>query len=100
MKKFFFLTLITTLSISVIAQNKEPYLTKSLSKESVKSTEVQTSGGSISVTGVSSAAETKVEVFISSNMGRENTLSKEETEKRLQKYDLNVSVSNDKLTAI
>jgi hypothetical protein len=33
-------------------------------------------------------------------MGRENTLSKEEIEKRLQKYDLNISVSNNKLTAI
>jgi hypothetical protein len=100
MKKFFFLTLITTFSISVIAQNKEPYMTKSLSSESVKSTEVQTSGGSISVTGVNSAAETKVEVYIASNMGRDNSLSKEEIEKRLQKYDLNVSVSNNKLTAI
>jgi len=100
MKKIFFLTLITALSISVIAQNKEPYMTKSLSKESVKSTEVQTSGGSISVTGVNAVAETKVEVYISSNMGRENTLSKEEIEKRLQKYDLTVSVSNNKLTAI
>ena len=100
MKKLFFLTLITALSISIIAQNKEPYMTKSLSSESVKSTEVQTSGGSISVTGVSSTGETKVEVYISSNMGRENTLSKEEIEKRLQKYDLNISVSNNKLTAI
>jgi len=100
MKKFFFLTLITALSIAVVAQNKEPYMTKSLSSESVKSTEVQTSGGSISVTGVSSTGETKVEVYISSNMGRENTLSKEEIEKRLQKYDLNISVSNNKLTAI
>jgi hypothetical protein len=75
-------------------------MTKSLSSESVKNTEVQTSGGSIWVTGVNSAAETKVEVYISSNMGRENTLSKEEIEKRLQKYDLKVSVSNNKLTAI
>ncbi len=100
MKKFFLLTLITALSFSVTAQNKEPYMTKSLSGESVKSTEVQTSGGSISVTGVNSAAETKVEVYIQSNMGRENTLSKEEIEKRLQKYDLTVSVSNTKLTAI
>jgi hypothetical protein len=100
MKKFFLLMLIVTVSASLIAQEKTPYMTKSLSGESVKSTEVQTSGGSISVMGVNSAAETKVEVYISSNMGRENTLSKEEIEKRLQKYDLNVSVSNNKLTAI
>ena len=100
MKKFFLLALIFSASVSLIAQEKTPYMTKSLSSESVKSTEVQTSGGSISVTGVNSAAETKVEVYISSNMGRENTLSKEEIEKRLQKYDLSVSVSNNKLTAI
>jgi len=99
MKKFFLLTLITALSFSVMAQNKEPYMTKSLSSESVKSTEVQTSGGSISVTGVNSAAETKVEVYISGNNGK-NEISKEEIAQRLEKYDLNVSVSNNRLTAI
>jgi preprotein translocase subunit YajC len=90
MRKLFLLNLVIAIGFSVAAQNKEPYMTKSLSNESVKSTEVQTSGGSITVTGVNSAAETKVEVYISSNMGKENTLSKEEIEKRLQKYDLNV----------
>jgi hypothetical protein len=100
MRKLFLLNLVIAISFSVGAQNKEPYMTKSLGNESVTSTEVQTSGGSITVTGVNSAAETKVEVYISSNMGRENTLSKEEIEKRLQKYDLNVSVSNKKLTAV
>ena len=99
MKKFFLLTFITALSFSVIAQNKEPYMTKSLSSESVKSTEVQTSGGSISVTGVNSAAETKVEVYINGNNGK-NEISKEEIQKRLEQYDLTVSVSNNKLTAI
>jgi len=102
MKKFFLTAVVITIGFSVIAQKseKEPYMTKSLSGESVKSTEVQTSGGSISVTGVNSAAETKVEVYISSNMGREDNLSKDEIEKRLQEYDLTVSVANNKLTAI
>lgn len=99
MKKFFLIALIFIFSISVFAQEETPYMTKSLSNESVKSTEVQTSGGGISVTGVSNSPETKVEVYISSNMGRDN-LSKEEIEKRLQEYDLNISVSNNKLTAI
>ncbi len=99
MKKFFLLTVITALSLYVVAQNKEPYMTKSVSGESVKSTEVQTSGGSISVTGVNSAAETKVEVYIQSNNGK-NEISKEEIAKRLEQYDLNVSVGNNKLTAI
>ena len=99
MKKTFLFLFIITLSLAVTAQEKTPYMTKSLSSESVKSTEVQTSGGSISVTGVNSAAETKVEVYISSNNGRDN-ISKEEIEKRLEEYDLNVTVSNNKLTAI
>lgn len=92
----------TTVSFFAFGQNKsdkEPYMTKSLSGESVKSTEVQTSGGSISVTGVSAAAETKVEVYINGNNGK-NEISKEEIVKRLEQYDLNVSVSNNKLTAI
>lgn len=99
MKKFFLVILISIVGYAVHAQDKTPYMTKSLSNESVKSVEVETSGGSISVTGVNSAAETKVEVYIWSNQGRDN-LSKEEIEKRLQRYDLNVSVSNNKLTAI
>ena len=100
MKKLFFLTLITALSFSIIAQDKEPYMVKSLSSESVKSTEVQTSGGSISVTGVSTAAETKVEVYVSPN-GNRNELSKAEIDQRLKDmYDLSVTVSNNKLIAI
>ena len=98
MRKLFLLNLVIAISFSVIAQNKEPYMTKSLSSESVKSTEVQTSGGSISVTGVNSTAETKVEVYISGNNGK-NEISKEEIVKRLEDYDLTVSVSNNKLTA-
>ena len=99
MKKFFLVILISIVSYAVHAQDKTPYMTKSLSSESVKTVEVETSGGSISVTGVNAAAETKVEVFIWSNRGRDD-LSKEEIEKRLQQYDLNVSVSNNKVTAI
>ncbi len=99
MKKFFLLALITTVSALAISQEKTPYMTKSMSNESVKSTEVQTSGGSIYVTGVNSVGETRVEVYITSNNGR-NEISKEEIEKRLQDYDLTVAVRNNKLTAI
>lgn len=99
MRKLFLLNLVFAISFSLVAQDKTPYMTKSLSSESVKSTEVQTSGGSISVTGVNSAAETKVEVYIYGNNGK-NEISKEEIQKRLEQYDLNVSVSNNRLTAI
>ena len=99
MKKFLLMVVIFTFSVAVIAQDKTPYMTKTLSGESIKSTEVQTSGGSISVTGVNNASETKVEVYVYSNRGRDD-LSKEEIEKRLQEYDLNITVANNKLTAI
>ena len=99
MRKLFLLNLVIAISFAVVAQNKEPYMTKSLSSESVKSTEVQTSGGSITVTGVNSNAETKVEVYVYGNNGK-NEISKEEIAKRLEDYDLTVSVSNNKLTAI
>ena len=52
MKKYFFLLLFATICIAVNAQNrseKEPYLTKSLSGESVSSVKAETSGGNISV---------------------------------------------------
>ena len=102
MRKLFLLTFITAVGFFANAQIKsdeKPYMTKSLSGESVKSTEVQTSGGSISVTGVNTAAETKVEVYVSSN-GNKNELSKAEIDERLKDmYDLSVTVSNNKLIA-
>lgn len=99
MKKTFLLSFILAVSVIVMAQEKTPYMTKSLSSESVKNVEVETSGGGISVTGVSSASETKVEVYIAANNGK-NDISKEEIESRLAQYELTVAVSNNKLTAI
>lgn len=99
MKKTFLLSFILAVSVIVMAQEKTPYMTKSLSSESVKNVEVETSGGGISVTGVSSASETKVEVYIVANNGK-NDISKEEIESRLAQYELTVAVSNNKLTAI
>ena len=101
MKKYFLFLLLATLQISVLAQfksDKEPLITKSLSNEAVKNIEVQTSGGSISVSGVA-ASEARVEVYVSPNNNK-NDLSKEEIQKRLtEKYDLTISVANNKLTA-
>ena len=74
-------------------------MTKSLSNESVKNVEVTTSGGSISVSGVN-ASDARIEVFISSNNGK-NDLSKTEIQQRLNElYDLNIAVANGKLSAI
>ncbi len=99
MKKYLLFFLLASLQFSANAQpGKEPYMTKSLSNESIKDVLVETSGGSISVSGVS-AAEARIEVYISGNNNRD--LSKEEIQQRLNDlYDLNVSVANNKLSAI
>lgn len=102
MKKLFLVLLIAAQGLLAIAQDndhKEPYLVKPLSNESVKEVKVQTSGGSISVTAVA-ASEARVEVYVRGNNNNEK-LSKEEIKQRLdEKYELTVSVTNNKLTAI
>lgn len=101
MKKFFLALTATGSVLLMHAQSNDvPYQTKSLANESIKNVKVETSGGSISVTGGSSS-EARIEVYIRANNGRDNTLSKEEIEKRLaEDYELTISVSNNKLTAI
>jgi DUF4097 and DUF4098 domain-containing protein YvlB len=103
MKMAFVLLLVGFLPWAAQAQaysDQSPFLTKSLSKESFKRAEVETSGGNISVTGVA-ASEARIEVYVSPNNERMDNLSKEEIQKRLDEYyELSISVSNDKLTAI
>ncbi len=94
--------MIAGISISVNAQSetsKEPYLTKSFTDASINNVEVKTSGGSISVEGVN-ASEARVEVFVNPNNSSDN-ISKEDIKRRLEEnYDLNVSLSNNTITAI
>lgn len=101
MKKYLLFSLLSALQLTVMAQfkaDKEPFMTKPLSNESIKNVEVETSGGSISVTGVE-ASQARLEVYVSPNNNK-NDLSKEEIQKRLDElYDLNISVANNKLTA-
>lgn len=99
MKKAFLLLLIaSTVAIAKAQSEKEPWMTKSLSAESIQSVKARTSGGSISVSGVN-ASEAKIEVYIESNNNRE-PISKEEIRSRLENYDLDISVADHKLTAI
>src|SRR5215208_6668346 len=97
-------SILTACSLLLVAYvhaqtDKTPFMTKSLSNESVKNVLVQTSGGSISVSGVG-AAEARIEVYITANNGRDN-LSKEEIQQRLnEKYSLDINVSNGRLAAI
>jgi DUF4097 and DUF4098 domain-containing protein YvlB len=100
MKALLFL-LITSISIAAHAQNstETPYLTKSLSAAAIEKIMSETSGGNITVNGVA-PAETKIEVYIHGNNGR-NNLSKEEIEKKLaEDYDLTVTTTGHELTAI
>jgi hypothetical protein len=102
MKKYFSLLLCFALASAAFAQSKsekEPYLTRSLSGESIKNVEASTSGGSISVAGVT-ASEARIEVFVFPNNSN-TSLSKEELKKRLEElYNLDVKVAGNKLTAI
>jgi len=102
MKKFLFLLAFLSQVCFAIAQSKsdkEPYLTKSLSGESVKNIEAKTSGGSITVTGGNSS-DARIEVYVSPSNSN-SSMTKEEIKQRLDElYNLDVSVSNGKLTAI
>jgi len=103
MKKYFFLFLLANICLAVNAQTKsenEPYLTKSLSGESVKDVMAETSGGNISVSGVN-LADSRVEVFVSQNNHRLKSLSSDEIKTRINEdYDLDISVQNNKLRVI
>jgi hypothetical protein len=99
MRKLFLYLVIAGFSGSLAAQtNDQPYTVQSLSKAAIKNVEVKTSGGYINVTGVGDA-EAKVEVYVTTNNSSDKA-TKEEIKKRLEEnYNLNISVSNNKLTA-
>ena len=79
--------------------DKQPFLTKSLSAESINSIEAKTTGGNISVTATSQS-ESRVEVYVTPN-GKANSLSKEEIQQRLDEdYELSVTVVGNKVRAI
>lgn len=98
MKKHILFFLLVTAAVSVKAQfDKEPYITKSLSNQNIQNVKVETSGGSITVGGVTSDA--KIEVYVTGNNGI-TSLSKDEIQKRLEEnYELKVSVDGSTLIA-
>src|SRR6187402_2056831 len=101
MKKIFAVLLLASITYAATAQqsNEEPFMTKSLSSESVQSATVKTTGGNISVEGVDALA--RIDVYVKASNGKDKNLSKADLQKRLDEdYDLNVSVSNHILSAI
>jgi len=103
MKKTFSLLMLASLTFSAIAQfntEKTPLMTQSLAKDNIKNIFAETSGGSISVTGVE-AGQAKIEVYVRPNNSKENSLSEQEIRDRMAaEYELTISASNNKLTAI
>jgi hypothetical protein len=95
--------LFLTFGISGFAQDSKHgilYMSKSWSPQVISLAEIQTSGGGISVSGVNNVSESRLEIYVSANNSRDN-YSKEELTKKIESdYDLNVTVSANKLTAI
>ncbi|WP_423147756.1 hypothetical protein [Rubrolithibacter danxiaensis] len=85
--------------LQVQAQEKEPFLTKTFDKETIKNVVVKTSGGSIEVNG-GNEGKAKVEVYVQANNGNGKRLSQQEIKERLSDYNLDISVDNQKLSAI
>jgi DUF4097 and DUF4098 domain-containing protein YvlB len=99
MKNSIFLALfVITAFIATAQDNKTPFMTKSFSAGSFDEAEVQTSGGSITVTGSGEAP--RVEVYIQPSNRNNGNLSKEEIQRKLDEdYELNVSVEGNTLVA-
>lgn len=95
----FFIAIYSSYFLASAQDNASPYLTKSLHSENIRSVNLQTSGGSLTVEGVNEA-EARLEVFVQGNNGN-NRLSKEEIDQRLKdNYDLQISANNGQLVAI
>jgi DUF4097 and DUF4098 domain-containing protein YvlB len=101
MKTYLTILIAACQSVAVFAQDndgKTPYLTKSLTGESISNVTVSTSAGGISVSG-QNGQQPRVEVYIRGNNGRD--LSREEIKKRLEEdYDMNISVNGHELSAV
>ena len=92
--QLFMLAMVVTLS--VWAQDDEPYMVKSFT--GVKRVKTQTSGGNISVTG-QEGNTAKVEVVIRSN-NSSRQLSNDEIRAKLEEYELSVETQGDVLVLL
>ncbi|MEO6455928.1 MAG: hypothetical protein ABIN97_17740 [Ginsengibacter sp.] len=101
MKKYFLITIVVLQALSLLAQNrndKEPFMTKSLSGSSIKNVMAETSGGNISVTGV--AANARIEVYVRQNNNIFD-LSKTDIQKKIDEdYNFEISVENNKVRVV
>lgn len=97
MKTNFLTSFLFLLSIIVFAKpndDTKPYLTKTFNAAGINALNVNTSGGSITVTG--QGGDARVEVYISGNNWGSN-LDKDEIETRLKDYTLNIKQEGNTL---
>lgn len=102
MKRSLFFLMLMNLSVLSFAQDKndKPHITKTFANEVIKNVEAETSGGSITVAGVTDG-QAKVEVYVRPSDWKKNAISSEEIQKRLDEdYKLTVEVVNNKLRTI
>jgi DUF4097 and DUF4098 domain-containing protein YvlB len=95
--------LLLAAGLTVQAQNSHKgllFLNKTLSADAIKQVEAKTSGGGIEVTGVTNPSDARIEVYITQS-GHHGEYSKEEIRAKVDaEYDLTVTASGNKLTAI
>lgn len=95
-------TFAALLSVTAYAQDKDnelkPYVTRTFTDANLSEVNVETSGGSIAVTGGQSS-EVKVEMYVRPNNWNGKELSKEETESRLDDYDIVIKTEGSKVIA-
>jgi hypothetical protein len=100
-KQLLVIMLAMFIGIAANAQNEsdKPYVTKNFTDVSLKELSVETSGGSISVTGGESNGF-KVEMFVKpNNWNGKSELSKAEIEDRLEDYDILIGTEGNRVVA-
>lgn len=89
---------LVVLTAGAQSSERQPFMTKTFPRGAVKTIEVRTSGGNISVEGVATG-DARVEVYVSGE-GRHGP-DKEEIQKMLgEQYDLEVAMEGNKLVAV
>jgi len=99
MKRFYLLAaIIGSYFMSCAQDSNTPYISKTLGNANIRSVDLQTSGGSLSVIGVN-GSEAKLEVFVTGNNGNKR-LTKEEIDSRIKEfYDLQITADGGQLIA-
>ncbi|MFD0793943.1 DUF4097 domain-containing protein [Mucilaginibacter litoreus] len=97
MKKHLFLLMLAAPAIAFAQTDRAPYYTRSLANDGIKNVFVNTSGGSILVSG-STSQQPHIDVYVVGNNNQD--LTKEEIKKRLEEdYILNIDIHDGELHA-